>query len=123
MSKEKEMTSSLNCSSQGEYQTLSNYQVSRSRENHTRITADDTSICIPWFGQVELPCCGVPMDEGCTQSLSNNPMNHLNTTVLFLIADVSLCEESPQVGASHPYNIDHNENHKSKGGNRNTRKS
>jgi hypothetical protein len=35
----------------------------------------------------------------------------------------SLCEESPQVGSSHPYNIDHNENHKSKGGNRNTRKS
>jgi hypothetical protein len=26
------------------------------------------------------------------------------------------CEESPQVGASHPYNIDHNKNHKSKGG-------
>jgi hypothetical protein len=50
-------------------------------------------------------------------------MIHLNTTVFFLIADVSLCEESPQVGASHPYNIDDNENHKSKGGNRNTRKS
>ena len=32
------------------------------------------------------------------------------------LADVSLCEESPQVGASHPYDIDHNENHKSKGG-------
>jgi hypothetical protein len=27
----------------------------------------------------------------------------------------SLCEESPQVGVSHPYNIDLNENHKSKG--------
>jgi hypothetical protein len=26
------------------------------------------------------------------------------------------CEESPQVGASHPYNVDHNKNHKSKGG-------
>jgi predicted ATPase with chaperone activity len=43
-------------------------------------------------------------------------MIHLNTTIFFLIAHVSLCEESPQVGASHPYNIDHNENHKSKGG-------
>jgi hypothetical protein len=32
----------------------------------------------------------------------------LSTTIFFLIADVSLCEESPQVGASHPYNIDHN---------------
>jgi hypothetical protein len=28
----------------------------------------------------------------------------------------SLCEESPQVGVSHPYKIDLNENHKSKGG-------
>jgi hypothetical protein len=28
----------------------------------------------------------------------------------------SLFEESPQVGVSHPYNIDLNENHKSKGG-------
>jgi hypothetical protein len=26
------------------------------------------------------------------------------------------CEESPQVGASHPYNVDHNKNNKSKGG-------
>jgi hypothetical protein len=25
-------------------------------------------------------------------------------------------KESPQVGASHPYNVDHNKNHKSKGG-------
>jgi hypothetical protein len=33
----------------------------------------------------------------------------LSTTVFFLIADVSLCEESPQNGASHPYNIDRNE--------------
>jgi hypothetical protein len=62
------------------------------------------------------------MDEGCTQPLSSDPMIYLNTTVLFLIADVSLCEESPQVGASHPYNIDHNENHKSKGGKKHTQK-
>ena len=27
-----------------------------------------------------------------------------------------VCEESPQVGASHPYNVDHNKKHKSKGG-------
>jgi hypothetical protein len=32
------------------------------------------------------------------------------------MVDVFPCEESPQVGASHPYNIDLNENHKSKGG-------
>jgi hypothetical protein len=35
-------------------------------------------------------------------------LSTLSTTVFFLIADVSLCEESPQVRASHPYNIDHN---------------
>jgi hypothetical protein len=30
-----------------------------------------------------LPRCGVPMDEGCTQPLSSDPMINLNTTVLF----------------------------------------
>jgi hypothetical protein len=63
------------------------------------------------------------MDEGCTQPLSSDPMIQLNNTIFFFIADVSLCEESPQVEASHHYNIDRNENHKTKGGNRNTRKS
>jgi hypothetical protein len=29
---------------------------------------------------------------------------------------VPVCEKSPQVGATHPYKIDLNENHKSKGG-------
>jgi hypothetical protein len=28
-----------------------------------------------------LPRCGVPMDEGCTQPLSSDPMVNLNTTV------------------------------------------
>jgi hypothetical protein len=28
-----------------------------------------------------LPRCGVPMDEGCTQPLSSDPMMNLNTTV------------------------------------------
>jgi hypothetical protein len=46
-----------------------------------------------------LPHCGVPMDEGCTQPLSSDPMINLNT----------ICEESPQVGASRPYNKDHKE--------------
>ena len=50
------------------------------------------------------------MDEGCTQPLSSDPMIHLNTTIFFLIADVSLCEESLQVGASHPYNVDQKRN-------------
>jgi hypothetical protein len=64
-----------------------------------------------------------PFHEGCTQPLSSDTMIHLNTIVFLPYSRCSLCEESPQVGASHPYNFDHNENHKSKGGNRNTRKS
>jgi hypothetical protein len=32
-----------------------------------------------------LPHCGVPMDEGCTQPLSSDPMINLNTTAFFLI--------------------------------------
>jgi hypothetical protein len=28
-----------------------------------------------------LPCCGVPMDKGCTQPLSSDPMINLNTMV------------------------------------------
>jgi hypothetical protein len=30
-----------------------------------------------------LPCCGIPMDEGCTQPLSSDPMINLNTTFFF----------------------------------------
>jgi hypothetical protein len=32
-----------------------------------------------------LPRCDVPMDEGCIQPLSSDPMINLNTTVFFLI--------------------------------------
>jgi hypothetical protein len=53
-----------------------------------------------------LPRCGVPMDEGCTQPLSSDPMINLNTTAFFLSLS-PVCEESPQLGASHPYNDDH----------------
>jgi hypothetical protein len=53
-----------------------------------------------------LPRCGVPMDEGCTQPLSSDPMINLNTTVFpFFLSPI--CEESPQLGASRPYNDDH----------------
>jgi hypothetical protein len=55
-----------------------------------------------------LPCCGVPMDEGCTQPLSSDPMINLNTTV-FSFSVFPVCEESPQLGVSRPYNRDHKE--------------
>jgi hypothetical protein len=35
-----------------------------------------------------LPRCGVPMDEGCTQPLSSDPMINLNTTTFFLIVSL-----------------------------------
>jgi hypothetical protein len=46
------------------------------------------------------------MDKGCTQPLSSDPMINLNTTVFpFCLSPV--CEESPQLRASRPYNEDH----------------
>jgi hypothetical protein len=53
-----------------------------------------------------LPCCGVPMDEGCTQPLSSDPMINLNTNDFLPYRLSPVCEESPQVGASRPYNED-----------------
>jgi hypothetical protein len=55
-----------------------------------------------------LPRCGVPMDEGCTQPLPSDPMINLNTTV-FSFSVFPVCKESPQLGVSRPYNIDHKE--------------
>jgi hypothetical protein len=55
------------------------------------------------------PRCGVPMDEGCTQPLSTDPMINLNTTTFLCLSLFPVCEESPQVGVSRPYNKDHNE--------------
>jgi hypothetical protein len=60
-----------------------------------------------WFGQVKrlpTPHCGVPMDKGCTQPLSSDPMISLNTMVFSFLILSPICEESPQLGASRPYN-------------------
>jgi hypothetical protein len=54
-----------------------------------------------------LPRCSVPMDEGCTQPLSSDLMINLNTTVFPFFCLSPVCEESPQLGASRPYNNDH----------------
>jgi hypothetical protein len=50
------------------------------------------------------------MDEGCTQSLSSDPMINLNTTTFLPYLFFPVCEESPQVGVSRPYNKYHNKN-------------
>jgi hypothetical protein len=70
------------------------------------------AIFIPWFGQVTLAYFHIvlsQLDEGCTQPLSSDPMKNLNTTVFSLLSILPVCEESPEVGASSPYNIDHKE--------------
>jgi hypothetical protein len=54
-----------------------------------------------------LPRCVVPVDEGCTQPLSSDPMINLNTTFFSFLCLSPVCEESPQLGASRPYNEDH----------------
>jgi hypothetical protein len=62
---------------------------------------------IPWFGQVQhlpTPRCGVPTDDGCTQPLSSDPKIHLNTMVFLFLLLYPVCEESPQLGVSRPYN-------------------
>jgi hypothetical protein len=62
------------------------------------------------------------MDEGCTQPLSSDPMINLNTTIFFFLSLSPVCEESPQLGASRPYNDDHKKKHRSKGEESNTHK-
>jgi hypothetical protein len=51
----------------------------------------------------------IPTDESCTQLLSSDPMINLNTTVFFFTLLFPVCEESPQLGVSRPYNKNHNE--------------
>jgi hypothetical protein len=55
------------------------------------------------------------MDEGCTQPLSSGPKTHLNTTVFLLVSLYPVREESPQLGASRPYNLMITKKHGSKG--------
>jgi hypothetical protein len=44
------------------------------------------------------------MDEGCTQPFSSDPMINLNITVFLFLITFLVCEESPQVEVSRPYN-------------------
>jgi hypothetical protein len=53
------------------------------QSNHNKQQTRHT-IFIPWFGQVTLAYFhvgGIPIDKGCTQPLSSDPMINLNTTV------------------------------------------
>ena len=57
------------------------------QDNHKEINTRDTRFypMVRPSNTCLLPRCGVPMDEGCTQPLSSDPMINLNTTVFFLI--------------------------------------
>jgi hypothetical protein len=88
-------------------------------EDRTRIATSDTTIFIPWFGQVEhLPTSTLWHPNG--QGLHSTPFKRFNDLLEYHdflpYSWCLLCEESPQVGVSHHYKIDLNENHKSKGG-------
>jgi hypothetical protein len=49
-----------------------------------------------------------PSVKDCNQSLSSDPKIKLEYHGFHPFLKYSLCEESPQVGVSHPYKIDHN---------------
>jgi hypothetical protein len=57
-----------------------NNHIERQHKRHNGLSCGSAkyNTCLP-------PRCGVPMDEGCTQPLSSDPMINLNTTVFFLI--------------------------------------
>jgi hypothetical protein len=62
---------------------LANHNDHRERQHkrHSGLSRGSAkyNTCLP-------PRCGVPMDEGCTQPLSSDPMINLNTTVFFPFA-------------------------------------
>jgi hypothetical protein len=53
-------------------------------EKATQVTHDFYLVVRP-SNTCLLPRCGVPMDEGCTQPLSSDPMINLNTMAFYLI--------------------------------------
>jgi hypothetical protein len=82
-------------------------QVLVRHNNHTEKQSQETrelSRGSAKYNTCLLPRCGVPMDEGCTQPLSSDPMINSNTMVFFFLILSPVCEESPQLGASRPYN-------------------
>jgi hypothetical protein len=70
---------------------------------------DDLSHGSAKYNTLPTPRCGVPIDKGCIQPLSSDPMIHLNTMVVFFLILFPVCEESPQLGVSRPYNKDQSE--------------
>jgi hypothetical protein len=63
-----------------------------------------------------------PNGRGLHSPLSSGPKTHLNTTVFCFVSLYPACEESPQLGASRPYNLIITKKHGSKVGMSNTHK-
>jgi hypothetical protein len=51
------------------------------------------------------PRCGIPMDEGCTQSLLSDPTINLNTTVLSLSLEYPVVMNLHNLESLTPYKI------------------
>jgi hypothetical protein len=58
------------------------------QDNHKEINTRDTRFypVVRPSNTCLLPRCGVPMDEGCTQPLSSDPMINLNTTAFLCLS-------------------------------------
>jgi hypothetical protein len=66
---------------------LSSFEASSCEQNNHRESNTRDTLFYPVVRPSNtclLPRCGVPMDEGCTQPLSSDPMINLNTTTFFL---------------------------------------
>jgi hypothetical protein len=57
-----------------------------------------------------------PNGRGLQSTLSSGPKTHLNTTMFCFVSLYPACEESPQLGASRPYNLMFTKKHGSKDG-------
>jgi hypothetical protein len=96
----------------------------RTRTNKEREQSQETRDFYPMVRASEsclLPRCGVPMDEGCTQPLSSDPMINLNTIAFFLSLFSRLRGISTTWSLS-PLQWWLQKKHRSKGGESNTHK-
>jgi hypothetical protein len=74
-------------------------------------STQETRNFIPWFGQVTLAYFDVVASQWTR--VAHDPFQVIQWSTwiprLYFLISFPVCEESPQVGASRPYNKDHNE--------------
>jgi hypothetical protein len=76
-------------------------------EQSQRICTSDTVILSRGSDNAYSMLWWPPLVKGCNQPLSSDPKIKLEYHGFLPFLKYSLCEESPQVGVSHPYKIDH----------------